>query len=105
MENTIEEQTKMKAEKEKLTKQVKDLEEKLSYLEGQWKRNNLLFHGVPEQKDETWEECEIAVRKILEEKLGMEESWNESDIATEQAHRGGKFTKDKTRPTVVKFAN
>ena len=56
MENIIEEQTKMKAENEKLTKQVKDLEEKVLYLylEGQSKRNNLLFYGVPEQKDETW---------------------------------------------------
>ena len=64
MENTIEEQTKMKVENEKLTKQVKDLEEEVSYLEGQSKRNNLLFHGVPEQKDETWEECEVAMRNI-----------------------------------------
>ena len=105
MENTIEEQTKMKAENKKLTKQVKDLEDKVSYLEGQSKRNNLLFHGVPERKDETWEECEVAVRKILEEKLGMEEAWSESDIEIERAHRVGKFTKDKIRPIVVKFAN
>ena len=83
MENTIEEQTKMKAENEKLTKQVKGLEEKVSYLEGQSKRNNLLFHGVPGQKDETWEECEVAMKKILEEKLGMEEAWSESDSAIE----------------------
>ena len=105
MENTIEEQTKMKAENEKLTKQVKDLEEKVSYLEGQSKRNNLLFHGVPERKGETWEGCEVAMRKILEEKLGMEEAWSESDIATDGAHRVGKFTKNKIRPIAVKFAN
>ena len=57
------------------------------------------------QKDETWEECEVALRKILEEKLGMKEAWSESDIAIERAHRVGKFTKDKIRPIVVKFAN
>ena len=102
MENTTEEQTKMKAENEKLTKQVKDLEEKVFYLEDQSKRNNLLFRGVPGQKDETWEECE---RKILEEKLGMEEAWSESDIAIERAHHVGKFTKNKNRPIVVKFEN
>ena len=104
-ENTTEEQTNMKAENEKLTKQVKDLEGKVSYLEGQSKRNNLLFHGVPEQKDETWEEFKTAVRKILEEKLGMNVAWSESDIAIEQPHRVGKLTKDKVRPIVVKFAN
>ena len=42
MENTTEEQTKMKAENEKLTKQVKDLEQKVSYLEGQSKGNNVV---------------------------------------------------------------
>ena len=44
-----------------------------------------------------WEECEVAVRKILEEKLGMEEAWSESNIAIERAHRVGKFTKDLQR--------
>ena len=45
------------------------------------------------------------MRKILEEKLGMEEAWSESDIATERAHHVRKFTKDKIRPIVAKFAN
>ena len=62
-----------------------------------------MFHGVLEPKDETWEECEVAVKNILEEKLGTEEAWSESDIATEQAHRVGKFTKDKIRPIVNKI--
>ena len=101
MENTIEEQTKMEAENEKLTKQVKDHEEKVSYFEDQSKRNNLLFHDVPEQKNETWEECKVALRKILEEKLGMEEAWSESDIAIERADGVGKFTKDKIKSMVV----
>ena len=66
----------------------------------------MLFHGVPEQKDEPcWEECEVAVRKILEEELGMEEAKSESDIATERAHRVWKFAKDKVRPIIVKFVN
>ena len=33
------------------------------------------------------------------------EAWSESDIAIERAHNVGKFTKDKIRPIVAKFAN
>ena len=89
----------------RLARQVRDLEDKLSYLEGQSKRNNLVFHGIPEEKDETWDDCEAAVRKILEEKIGMEEAWRDTDIAIERAHSIGQFSKDRTRPIVLKFAN
>ena len=74
-------------------------------MEGQSKRNNLVFHGIPEGKDETWDDCETAVRKILEEKMGMEEGWRDTDITMERADRIGRFSKDRTRPIVVKFAN
>ena len=75
-------------------------------MEGQLKRNNLVFHGIPEEKDETWDDCEAAVRKILEEKMGMKLlSWKDTDIAIERAHRIGRFSKGRTRPIVVKFAN
>ena len=51
------------------------------------------------------EKSKVAVRKILEGKLGKKEAWSESDIAVERAHRVGKFMKHKIRPIVVKFAN
>ena len=35
----------------------------------------------------------------------MEEAWSDTDIAIERAHRIGRFSKDRTRPIVVKFAN
>ena len=73
-------------------------------MEGQSKRNILVFHGIPEEKDETWDDCEAAVRKILEEKMGMEEAWRDTDIAIERT-RIGRFSKDRTRPIAVKFAN
>ena len=105
MEKTIEDQTEIERESARLARQVRDLEEKLSYLEGQSKRNNLIFHGIPEEKDETWDNCEAAVRKILKEEMGMEEAWRDTDIAIERAHRIGRFSKNRTRPIVVKFAN
>ena len=105
MEKTIEDQTEIKKENVRLARQVRDLEDKLSYLEGQSKRNNLVFHGIPEEKEETWDDCEAAVRKILEEKMDMEEAWRDTDIAIERAHRIGRFSKGRTRPIIVKFAN
>ena len=37
--------------------------------------------------------------------MGMEEAWRDTDIAIERAHCIGQFTKGRTWPTVVKFAN
>ena len=105
MEKTIEDQSEIKKKSVRLARQVRDLEDKLSYLEAQSKRNNLVFHGIPEEKEETWDDCEAAVRKILEEKMGMEEAWRDTDIAIERAHRIGRFSKGRTRPIIVKFAN
>ena len=73
-------------------------------MEDQSKRNNLVFRGIPEEKDETWDDCEAAGRKILEEKVGMEEAWRDTDIAIERTHRIRRFSKGRTRPIVVKFA-
>ena len=94
-----------KRESTRLARQVRDLEDKLSYLEGQSKHNNLAFHGIPEEKDETWDDCEAAVTKILEKKMGMEEAWRDTDIAIERAHRIRRFPRGRTRPIVIKFAN
>ena len=104
MEKAIEDQTEIKKESARLARQVRDLEDKLSYLEDQSKRNNLVFRGIPEEKDETWDDCEAAGRKILEEKVGMEEAWRNTDIAIERTHRIRRFSKGRTRPIVVKFA-
>ena len=35
----------------------------------------------------------------------MEEAWRDTNIAIERAHRIGRFSKSRTRPIVVKFAN
>ena len=97
--------SKLKEENQKLNKKVSHLEDKLAYLEGQPKRNNLVFHGLQEKRGETWDECEEAVRKVMEENLEFPDAWDESVLPIERAHRIGKFEKGKTRPIVVKFSN
>ena len=64
-----------------------------------------MFHGFQEKRGETWEECEEAVRKVIQENLEFPDAWDESVLPIERAHRIGKFEKGKTRPIVVKFSN
>ena len=59
-------------------------------------RNNLLFHGVPESKEEN---CEQTVRTFIKNKLNIEDS----DYEIERAHRMGPYKRDKKRPIVARF--
>ena len=56
----------LKEENEKLNKKISHLEDKVAYLEGQSKRNNLVFHGSQEKRGGTYDECEEAVGKVRE---------------------------------------
>ena len=97
------EQMELRSENQELKTQETDLESKVVYLEGPSKRNNLMFHGIPESRDETWDDCEKAVRKILDRNLEMPNASADSEVPIERAHRVGKYSRDKTRPIVVKF--
>uniref|UniRef100_A0AAV2LLT9 Uncharacterized protein n=1 Tax=Knipowitschia caucasica TaxID=637954 RepID=A0AAV2LLT9_KNICA len=43
----------------------------MEYLEGQSRRNNLVFEGVLESQGESWADAEAKVKKILTEKLQL----------------------------------
>lgn len=59
-------------------------------------RDNLLIHGIDENKNE---ECEETVRNFLETKLGIDTKC----VEIERSHRIGKYQKEKKRPIVTKF--
>ncbi|CAL9703624.1 unnamed protein product [Knipowitschia caucasica] len=59
--------------------------DKLEYLEGQSRRNNLVFEGVLESPGETWADAEEKVKEILKEKLQLNHV-----VEVERAHRVGK---------------
>ena len=42
--------------------------DKMEYLEGQSRRNNLVFDGIAESPGETWAEAEEKVKKVLAER-------------------------------------
>ncbi len=72
--------------------------DKMEYLEGQSRRNNLVIDGITESPGETWAEAEDKVKKVLTEKLQLKQT-----IEMERAHRTGKPGGDRPRPIVVKF--
>lgn len=72
--------------------------DKMEYLEGQSRRNNLVFDGIMESPGETWAETEEKVKKVVAEKLQLQR-----EIEVERAHRTGKPGGDRPRPIVVKL--
>ena len=74
--------------------------DKLDYLEGQSRRNNLIIDGIEETPGETWADSEEKVKRVLVEKLQLQ-----GTIEVERAHRAGKLVSggSRTRPIVVKF--
>jgi hypothetical protein len=68
-----------------LKKQVTDQDSKLDYMENQSRRQNLVFHNIPKEKNnETWEDCEWAVQDVLRDVLGAGVK-----VAIDRAHRVG----------------
>ena len=59
------------------------MSKKLDQLENQSRRENLVFHGLKDKSNETWEESESNVRKYIFEDLGLDET----RISVERAHR------------------
>ena len=80
---------------ESLETKTQNLETKTNDLEARGLRENLLFHGIPETKDEN---CELLIKQFVNEKLLILRN-----LTLDRAHRLGKPGYGKTRPIVVKF--
>jgi len=88
--------TETRANLEKREDRVKKLEEKTIDQEARGRRNNLLFHGIPEKADE---DCMKLSHEFIREqcKLGY-------PVQLERAHRIGRKKDDgKSRPVIAKF--
>ena len=70
--------------------------EKLTELEDRSWRNNVRIDGIPETPNETWENCEEEVRKIIKNKLDITD-----DIEIDRCHCMVKFQKNKSKPRTV----
>ncbi len=89
----------MQADIFKVCESLLSMTDKLEYLEGKTRRNNLVFDGVAEAPGETWAETEEKITMILKEKLQFQHK-----VEVERAHRVGKPREgDKPRPVVIKL--
>lgn len=75
-----------------------DVSEKLIELEDRSRRNNLRFDGLTEDTNETWDDCERKIQKILSDKLEITE-----DVEIERCHRMGKRKGNRPRTIICKF--
>ena len=90
---------------QKLTADLRRMDDTIDYLENQSRRNNLRIDGVKERAEETWADTEQALRKVLETDLKMPADHVKA-IAIERAHRtGGAQNADRDRTVIVKFTN
>ena len=89
-------QAELKRENNILKETIVDLTKNCDYLEGQSKRQNLLFFGIEESNGkETWEDCESKVADIINTNLNLDIDCN---MEIERAHRIGKKSKGKNAP-------
>ena len=58
-----------------------DIRNKLTELEDRLRKNNTRIDGIAEEPEETWEECENRVQRLLSEKLDI------NDVVIERTHR------------------
>lgn len=72
--------------------------EQMEYLEEQSRHNNLVAKGIEESPGKTWAESEEKVKKILIEKLQLQQ-----EVMNERANRTEKPGGDKQRSIVVKL--
>lgn len=84
---------------DELTSRNNFLQSRLDELEDRSRRNNLIFHGIPDLK-ETWQQTESKLINILNT---SEYPLLSGDI--ERAHRLGTYSPNKCRPVIAKFTN
>jgi type II secretory pathway component PulJ len=83
-----------------LKQRINQLEMKAEHQEAQSRRDNLLFRGIPEDDDETWEDTEKKVKAFLEEKMDIDSEM----IEFERVHRLNTRTNNTPRPIIAKFS-
>ena len=92
----------LKARCSYLEEENSQLWERVDRLEGFSRRSNVLFFNIPEEPKESWAMCELKVRNLVKDCMGLE--LGEMDI--ERAHRvGPPGRSSKPRKVVAKMWN
>lgn len=92
------EMNQMKDENKKLKEKVAQQEGRITYLERETRKNNIIIKGVVDEENENTNKTEEKVANIIQ-KIGTDINVKED---LEQTRRIGKYIKDKKRPILVK---
>lgn len=79
------ENTKLKEQNDTLFNKVAALESRLDNVEGQSRRNNLIFRGIEWRSNDSWEVCEQKIRSFVSDTLGLPAG--DADLGIERVHR------------------
>lgn len=90
-----------KEQNEIVTAQLSSLMMRHDVLENRSRRNNLIFYGLPDTVNETWDESERSVILPCSGSLGIQVG----PSSIERAHRIGRFSTAKDRPIVAQFCS
>ena len=83
-----------------LKTELQKVQRQLSSLDSHSRRNNLIFEGIAESVDETWEMCEKTLLKIIKKVMKID-----TEILFDRVHRiGRKATQGKPRPVIARFS-
>ena len=91
----------LKAENESMKSELKSIRQKLDYIEGQSRRNNLRFYGIPGMINEQWSVCEDKIRSFIKDELHLPDM---ESVGIERAHRV-KGRESTACPIIVKFSH
>ncbi|XP_070573906.1 uncharacterized protein [Ptychodera flava] len=99
LEEAREETARLAEENKALSDQVCELTRELDSMNGQMKRDNLIFKGLDQDENESWDQTESKVKSFITEKLGIDGEIIEFD----RVHR---LTNARTRPQpiIAKFS-
>lgn len=95
---TVEKHNALQSDVYKVCDNMLTVTDKMEYLEGQPRRNNMVIEGIQESPAESWAETEEKVKKVLAEKRQLQ--WA---IELDRAHRTGKPGSEKPRPIVARL--
>ena len=76
----------VKKELEDLRTENDSLNQRLENIESQSRRNNIILRGLPDERGESWKQCESAVRESLCSDFRMDREWV-NNLSIERAHR------------------
>lgn len=88
----------LKEDNKILKEKVEILENKLKSYENKDKRSNLIFYGIPENKDT---EIELITKIINIIKKDLDITLEDNEVAT--CYRLGRYVPNKNRPVLIKF--